>query len=134
MPQIRKFQSRQCVNVAFRYTKMYQEVVAGQINGQHARSAGIQVAKSRVGAGRKISSADEGKTLAVTHFRTYQLLTQQLVVTPRTLKHSVTYMVSMETHLGATTTVVAGTCVAITCCLILMVRTIIHAVAAETDW
>ena len=93
---------------------MYQKVIVGQITGRHTRPTGVQVAKSRVGAGRKIGRTDEGQTLAATHIRAGYLLTKQLVIILRTLKHAVTHMVSMKTHFGTSTTVVACTGVVVT--------------------
>ena len=69
----------------------------------------------------------------MTHIRTGWFFTQQLVIILRTLEHAVTDVVSMQTHFGPSTAIKTRTRVAFTRCLILTVRTILNAIAAEID-
>ena len=59
--------------------------------------------------------------------------TQQLVVFLWTLMVAITHVERMETDLGATTAVVARTCVHITLPFVLLSWTVVHTVTAQED-
>ena len=113
---------------------MNQHAVVGKVLPRHARAAGVNVAQSRVPPGSELLAADEGLSEARAAFGAGGNVTEQLVVQQRTLGQAVTHVVgSVQADRGHSAAVEAGTGVAVAPSLVLVPRTVVHAVTAQED-
>ena len=95
---------------------------------RHHGTAGVNVAELRVQVRRKRVLTHSGQTLTPTPPRTADV-TQQLVVTARTLEDPVTQVMGMQTHRGVTTAVEAWTGEDVAPRLVLPARAVVDSVA-----